>query len=160
VIEDERKYKKRFFSNLKRSQLVTERAEQLRQVLEKLYAKYNRAEFIPPDPLQFLYKYPDSGDREIAGFLSAALAYGRVEQIERSLTDLFCRIGESPYAFVRSFGKAERERLNGFKHRFTTGRDIADLLELLRGVLGEKGTIENHFLQGYDAEDGNIILAL
>jgi uncharacterized protein (TIGR02757 family) len=139
---------------------VTKRIEQFRQALERLYAKYNRAEFIPPDPLQFLYKYSDSGDREIAGFLSAALAYGRVEQIERSLTNLFSRMGESPYAFVRNFSEAGRERLNGFKHRFTTGQDIVDLLELLREVLDEKGTIENHFLHGYSEKDHNIILAL
>jgi uncharacterized protein (TIGR02757 family) len=61
---------------------------------------------------------------------------------------------------VRNFDKAERERLNGFKHRFTAGRDIADLLELLRDVLDEKGSIENHFLQGYGEKDENIILAL
>ena len=139
---------------------MTERVEQLRQALERLYAKYNRAEFIPPDPLQFLYKYSDPGDREIAGFLSAALAYGRVGQIERSLTNLFSRMGESPYAFVTNFDRSKRERLNGFKHRFTTGRDIADLLELLREVLDEKGSIENYFLQGYGEKDHNIILAL
>ena len=139
---------------------MTERIEQLTEVLERLYAKYNRSELIPPDPLQFVYKYSDPGDREIAGFLSAALAYGRVGQIERSLTDLLSRMGESPYAFVRDFGKAERERLNGFKHRFTADRDIADLLELLREVLDEQGSIENYFLQGYDQKDENIVLAL
>ena len=139
---------------------MTERIKQLREVLERLYAKYNRPEFIPPDPLQFLYKYSDSGDREIAGFLSAALAYGRVAQIEKSLTSLFSRIGKSPYAFVRNFGKAERERLNGFKHRFTTGRDIADLLELLKEVLDDKGSIEDYFLHGYSEKDQNIISAL
>ena len=139
---------------------MTERIDQLTEVLERLYTKYNRPGFIPPDPLQFLYKYSDSGDREIAGFLSAALAYGRVGQIERSLTDLFSRMGESPYAFVKNFGKAEQERLNGFKHRFTAGRDIADLLELLRDVLDEKGTIENYFLCGYGEKDENTIRAL
>ncbi len=139
---------------------MTERVEQLRQALERLYAKYNRPEFIPPDPLQFLYKYSDPGDREIAGFLSAALAYGRVEQIERSLTNLFSRMGESPYAFVTNFDRSKRERLNGFKHRFTTGRDIADLLELLREVLDEKSSIEDYFLHGYSEKDQNIISAL
>jgi uncharacterized protein (TIGR02757 family) len=134
--------------------------EQLRDVLEKLYTKYNHPEFIPPDPLQFLYKYSNPADREVVGLLSAELAYGRVEQIEKSLNDLFGRMGTSPYAFVRNFGEAERESLSSFRHRFTSGQDISDLLLILREVLEEKGCIENHFLLGYKDTEQNIIPAL
>jgi len=133
---------------------------QLPQVLEKLYDKYNHRRFIPPDPLQFLYRYSDFADREVVGFLSAALAYGRVEQIEKSLDSLFARMGKSPSAFVRDFGKAERERLSSFKHRFTTGQDISDLLEVLKQVLNDQGSIEAYFLRGYRQTDRNIIPAL
>jgi len=134
--------------------------EQLRKVLEKLYARYNRWRFIPPDPLQFLYRYSDSADREIVGFLSAALAYGRVEQIEKSLDNLFARMGKSPSAFVRDFGKVERESLKSFKHRFTTGQEISDLLEILKHILDDQGSIEAYFLRGYRQTDRNIIPAL
>lgn len=133
---------------------------QIRDVLERLYGKYNHRTFIKPDPLQFVYRYSDPADMEIAGFLSAGLAYGRVQQIEKSLTELFGRMGESPYAFVKGFGKAERKRLQDFKHRFTTGQDISDLLNLLQSVLSEFGGIEEFFIQGYDAGDENIIAAL
>ncbi len=137
-----------------------EQIERLKEVLENLYAKYNRPEFIPPDPLQFLYKYSNPADREIVGLLSAELAYGRVEQIEKSLNNLFGRMGESPYAFVRNFSQAEREGLKDFKHRFTSGSDISDLLQVLQEVLDEKGCIENFFLLGYKDTDDNIISAL
>jgi uncharacterized protein (TIGR02757 family) len=133
---------------------------QIRDVLERLYGKYNHRTFIKPDPLQFVYKYSNPGDMEIAGFLAAELAYGRVQQIEKSLNDLFGRLGESPYAFVKGFGKAERKRLQDFKHRFTTGRNISDLLELLQSVLNGFGSIEKFFLQGYNPGDENIISAL
>ncbi|UCC22311.1 MAG: TIGR02757 family protein [Planctomycetota bacterium] len=133
---------------------------QIRDVLESLYGRYNHRTFIKPDPLQFVYRYSDPADKEIAGFLSAGLAYGRVEQIEKSLTELFGRMGESPYAFVRGFGKSERKKLQGFKHRFTTGRDIADLLALLKNVLAEFGSIEIFFARGYNSTDKNIIAAL
>jgi len=137
-----------------------ERIEQLKEVLEKLYAKYNHFEFIPPDPLQFLYKYSNPADKEVVGFLSAALAYGRVEQIEKSLTSLFGLMGPSPYAFVREFDEIKREKLSTFKHRFTTGQDISDLLYVLREVFEDKGCIENYFLLGYSETDRNIIPAL
>ena len=58
-------------------------------MLDALYEKYNHREFIGDDPLQFVYKYSDRADMEIAGFLSSALAYGRVQQISKSLEKLF-----------------------------------------------------------------------
>ena len=46
----------------------------LKNVLEKLYVKYNRRELIWPDPLQFVYGYSARGDMEIAALLAAVLA--------------------------------------------------------------------------------------
>lgn len=135
-------------------------AVMIKDTLERLYEKYNHSELIKPDPLQFVYRYSKPADMEIAAFLATSLAYGRVEQIEKSLNDLFGRMGESPYEFVRDFDVSERERLSSFKHRFTTGEDICDLLELLREVLGQFGSIEQYFAQGYNPEDANILGAL
>lgn len=122
----------------------------LKDILERLYAKYNHKRFIPPDPLQFVYKYDEVSDMEIAGLLAAVLAYGRVGQIEKSVTKLLKFMGNSPYKFVMNFNSNSRDTLRGFKHRFTTGDDISDLLGLLKGVLGEYGCIEQFFLAGYD----------
>jgi uncharacterized protein (TIGR02757 family) len=136
------------------------RITQIRDCLEKLYTRYNRREFIGSDPLQFVYEYSNPADMEVVALLAADLAYGRVQQIQKSLTDLLGRMGKSPYAFVRDFGKAGRKILADFKHRFTTGRDISDLLQLLRKVFEQSGTIEKHFLLGYNKDDENIIPAL
>ncbi len=140
--------------------LVSERRKKIKGILEKLYVKYNRCDLIKPDPLQFVYQFSNRGDMELVGFLAASLAYGRVEQTEKSLNELFVCMGKSPYAFVKAFGKADRDRLKDFKHRFTTGEDIADLLEVLKEVLEGYGSIEEYFLRGYHASDENIIPAL
>ncbi|MDT8304045.1 MAG: TIGR02757 family protein [Sedimentisphaerales bacterium] len=132
----------------------------IKSVLDKLYKKYNHRDLIKPDPLQFVYRYDNPSDREIVALLSADLAYGRVEQIQKSLTNLFERMGKSPYEFVRGFGKAERKKLNGFKHRFNTDQDISDLLMLLRKVLNQYTSIEAFFVQGYNPDDINIIPTL
>jgi uncharacterized protein (TIGR02757 family) len=133
---------------------------QIKNVLEKLYDRYNHNEFIKSDPLQFVYHYSKPADMEVAGLLAASLAYGRVQQIEKNLNDLFGRMGTSPYAFVMNFDKARRQKLNSFKHRFTTGRDISDLLSVLKKVLRQKGSIEKHFSSGYNKGDENILPAL
>ncbi len=139
---------------------MNKRTCQIKDVLEKLYAKYSHRRFIKSDPLQFLYQYSNRKDMEIAAFLAADLAYGRVGQIEKSLTDLLGRMGDSPYEFVLNFDSKKRSSLKNFKHRFTTGEDISDLLMLLKTVLRQYGSIEKFFVRGYDPNDKNIIPAL
>jgi len=144
----------------KRGSLADGRSARVKPVLERLYEKYNHRGLVKTDPLQFVYRYSGRADREIAGLLAAALAYGRVQQIEKSLNRLFEYMGESPFAFVRDFDTRKRAQLGDFKHRFTTGDDISDLLELLRAVLEEFGSLEKYFAQGYSTGDATIIPAL
>ncbi len=132
----------------------------IKNVLEKLYKKYNHRDLIKPDPLQFVYQYDKPSDREIIAFLSAALAYGRVEQIQKSLTNLLEHMGDSPYEFVRDFGKTEQKKLRGFKHRFNTGQDISDLLMCFKKVLNRHSSIEEFFVQGFNPGERNIISGL
>ena len=144
----------------KSSHLSVERLAEIRNVLEKLYVKYNHRRLVKPDPLQFLYRYSEPADVEIVALLASALAYGRVQQIEKSLSRLFEHMGGSPCTFVREFDLRKRAKLKDFKHRFTAGDDISDLLELLRDVCERFGSIEQFFVQGLDADDTNIIPAL
>ena len=140
--------------------LLNARTAQIKAVLDGLYEKYNHRRLIWPDPLQFVYNYRNRADMEIAAFLSAALAYGRVAQIEKSLAELFSFMGNSPSGFVLKFSAAGRKKLKNFRHRFTGGDDISDLLELLQIVLKKFGSIETFFTLGYNSGDENIIPAL
>ncbi|MDI9430428.1 MAG: TIGR02757 family protein [Planctomycetota bacterium] len=136
------------------------RAGVLAEILERVHARYNHRRFIGADPLQFAYRFDRPQDAEVACFLAAALAYGRVQQIQGSLNDLFARMDCRPYDFVTSFSPSRRSRLAGFKHRFTTGEDVADLLALLRPVLRRYGSIEAFFVDGYDPSESNVLSAL
>jgi uncharacterized protein (TIGR02757 family) len=69
-------------------------------------------------------------------------------------------MGTSPFEFVLNFDEQKRRKLKNFKHRFTSGEDISDLLELLKKVLNQYGSIEEFFVQGYNQGDKNIIPAL
>jgi uncharacterized protein (TIGR02757 family) len=139
---------------------VDKQSAVIKDILERLYNKYNHHNLIKPDPLQFVYRYSEPSDMEIVAFLSAGLAYGRVEQIQKSLNNLFERMGKSPYAFVKSFSKPEQKKLKGFKHRFTSGRDISDLLILFKKILNRHNSIEEFFVNGHNPNDINIIPAL
>jgi len=128
-----------------------------RNVLERLYRLYNRRELVGTDPLEFVYRYSDPADMEIVALLSADLAYGRVRQIQKSLTDLLGRMGDSPYEFVRTFDSRKRAKLKDFRHRFTSGADIADLLSLLKTLLDRHRSIEKFFMTFYDPAEPHIV---
>jgi uncharacterized protein (TIGR02757 family) len=69
-------------------------------------------------------------------------------------------MGKSPSDFVLNFDSHKRSQLRDFKHRFTAGDDISDLLELLGDVYDRFGSIEKFFAHGHSTEDVNIIPAL
>jgi len=141
---------------LMRQELV----ETTRDILETLYAKYNHRHLIKPDPLQFVYCYSSGADMEIVALLASCLAYGRVRQIGKDLAELFSRIGPSPCEFVMSFDKNSRRKLDGFKHRFNCGDDIATLMAALRLIFEQYASLEEFFLEGYDDTADSVAGAL
>ena len=132
----------------------------VRSLLERLYAKYHHRIFVPPDPLQFVYRFTDRRDMEIVAFLASALAYGRVRQIQRSLTQLLDRMDHAPFEFTSRFGDSGRAKLRSFKHRFTMGDDLSDLLALFRRVFDGYGSLESFFVLGHRDEDVTVLSAL
>lgn len=139
---------------------MNKRVPEMRCALDRLYERYNHRELVRPDPLQFVYHYAKPADMEIAAFLAAALAYGRVRQIEERLTDLLGRMGDSPFEFVANFDQKNRRTLKDFRHRFTTGEDLSDLLTLFRIVIDRCGSIEKFFVLDHNPGDRNIVPAL
>jgi uncharacterized protein (TIGR02757 family) len=133
----------------------------LRCALDDLYERYNRRQFVHPDPLEFLYLYDDPRDREIVAVIAASLAYGRVAQILRSVRDLLERMGPFPYVFLeRTSPRDLPEVLTGFRHRWTTGRQVADLLAGIRRVIDRYGSLGRYLSGGLHSEHDTILPAL
>ncbi len=117
--------------------------------LEALYRRYNHRCFVRPDPLQFLYDYPSIRDREVVALVASSLAYGRVAQILGSVFRVLELLGPSPHAFLMACRRAQlRSALSGFRHRFSSGAEVADLLWAARRVLRDAGTLEACFAGG------------
>jgi Fur family ferric uptake transcriptional regulator len=97
--------------------------------LEELYHKYNRREFVHPDPLEFLYNFENPADREIVALVASSLAYGQVCQILKSVSRILEKMPE-PKEFLLSSGHDDlRSAFKGFKHRFTSGDEMASMLK-------------------------------
>ncbi|WP_027358750.1 TIGR02757 family protein [Desulforegula conservatrix] len=122
--------------------------KKLKEKLEELYLKYNRREFVHPDPLEFLYNYDKPEDREIAALFASSLAYGRVEQILKTVERIMTIMGKNPFDYICS-GSKDRfgKDFEGIVHRFATGVKIAALATGASGMLSEYGSLEACFMK-------------
>ncbi len=133
----------------------------MRVFFQEIYERYHRAEYISPDPLEFLYLYEDPLDREIVGMIASSLAYGRVAQILKSVASVLKAMGPSPRGFLEEASETSvREAFRGFKHRFTTDRELADLLLGIRDVIRKHGSLQACFLAGISPRDEDVLPAL
>ena len=124
--------------------------------LERLYASFNH-ERSATDPIELVRPYADSRDREIAGFIAAALAFGNVAAVMQSVGAVLERMGPSPAGYVGAFDPGrDARRFAGFVHRWTRGADIVALLWVLRQMLDRSGSIEGFFAEGDPAGEGDI----
>jgi uncharacterized protein (TIGR02757 family) len=133
----------------------------IKRKLENLYLRYNQHQYVHPDPIEFLYLYSDVKDREIVGLIASSLAYGRVKQILKSVSYVLNIMTPSPYLFLKNSTHASlRKTFNNFTHRFANGDHLAALLEGIKNVMAQYGSLNECFLRGVSAEDMTLVPAL
>ncbi|MBL8027221.1 MAG: TIGR02757 family protein [Fibrobacteres bacterium] len=119
-----------------------------------LYKRYHRECFIADDPLIVVKKFKTAEDIETAAFYAALLSYGRVEQIIKSLNNLFDKMEWKPALFAKTNTYASSlKALDGFKHRFNNAVDMALLTAALNSLYKEHGTLEAAFMAGLENDD-------
>ncbi|MCC7137019.1 MAG: TIGR02757 family protein [Planctomycetes bacterium] len=116
-------------------------AAALRSALDALVARYDRR-WLDSDPLRWPRGYARARDRELVAVVSALLAYGRVASIHRAVAEVLARLGPHPAdALAPSRRAALDARLDGFRHRFTAGPDVAWLLRGVAAAWDEAGSL-------------------
>ena len=132
----------------------------LKPVLDQLYADFNHADSAT-DPIQIVRRFRRDDDREIVGFIAAALAFGRVSSVLQSIERVLAVIGPAPAAYVRRFDpERDGPSFAGIVHRWTREADIVAMLWLLRQMLDRAGSVEGFFLEGWDAAADDLATAL
>jgi len=113
----------------------------LKACLDRLTADYN-ARFLDSDPVGLVHHYDVPCDIETAGFIVAALAFGNAEQIQKNAAAALVCAGDSPARFaVELTPQKALNMFRGFKHRWTTGNDIAFLFHVLGRIIEEEGSL-------------------
>jgi len=123
-------------------------AQDLKDYLEEKYLQFNNPSFIECDPISIPHGFTDNRDREIAGFLTAAIAWGRRDLILRSSRKMMDLMGNSPYDFLMNSGKNDIENISGFVHRTFNSGDFVAFLLALRHVYSIYGSMEDAITEG------------
>ena len=90
---------------------------ELKDFLDIKVEQYNNIKFIESDPIQIPHQFSKKEDIEIAGFLTATIAWGNRKSIINNANKMMHLLEQSPYDFVVNHSKKDLENLKTFVHR-------------------------------------------
>lgn len=125
--------------------------EEVRKLLDKAVGLYNHVDFIENDPIQIPHRFSRKEDIEIAGFLSASIAWGQRKSIIKNANFLMDLIDNSPYQFLME--EKEFVRFNRFVHRTFNGIDCLFFLNSLKNIYQNYGGLEQVFTDGFQKNE-------
>lgn len=131
----------------------------IKDFLDQKVHQYNRPEFIETDPIQIPKQFSLKEDMEIAGFLSAVIAWGNRKSIIVNSLKMMNLMGNSPYDFVMSHTEKDLERLQNFVHRTFNGQDLEQFVISLKNIYKNYGGLENAFFQSMEEENMQLAIS-
>ena len=123
-------------------------AGEMKLFLEEKYLQYNNSAFIECDPISIPHGFTKRTDREISGFLTASIAWGRRDLILRSSRNMMELMDNEPYEFTMHASNKEISGASGFVHRTFNGTDFICFIKGLRDIFSAYGSMEEVILEG------------
>ena len=118
---------------------------QLKEFLDIKVSQYNNSKFIESDPIQIPHKFNKKEDIEIAGFLTATIAWGNRKSIINNANRLMALLDNSPFDFIRNHQETDLEKLQPFVHRTFNGNDCIQFIKSLQHIYSNHNGLENLF---------------
>ena len=118
---------------------------ELKDFLDQKVLQYNTLDFIESDPVQIPHLFSQKEDIEIAGFLSATIAWGNRKMIIKNAHRMMDLMGNAPYDFVMSHTEIDLETLESFVHRTFNGGDFSTFIRSLKHIYENHGGLEAVF---------------
>jgi uncharacterized protein (TIGR02757 family) len=118
---------------------------ELKEFLDEKVIQYNTLDFIESDPVQIPHLFSRKEDIEIAGFLSATIAWGDRTMIIKNSYKMIDLLGNAPYDFVMSHSENDLLRLETFVHRTFNGQDFSSFIKSLHNIYQNHDSLEAVF---------------
>ena len=97
--------------------MPTEHLFQLKELLDSKVELYERPDFIAPDPISVPHRFSRRQDIEVAGLLTATIAWGNRKAIVAKAHQMLDRLGAEPFDFVMSASPGQIDSLASFVYR-------------------------------------------
>lgn len=107
---------------------------ELKAFLEEKYLEYNCQQFITSDPIQIPKEFEEAEDIEIAGFITATIAWGQRKTIINNMHGLLRRMDYRPFDFITHAEKSDLGAFRSFKHRTFNGEDCIFFIRSLQNI--------------------------
>jgi len=127
----------------------------LKELLDTKARQYNNLQFIGTDPISIPHLFTKNEDIEIAGFLSAVIAWGQRPTILKNAHSLVEWMDFSPHDFILSFTEKDLKPFKKFVHRTFNGEDCEFFLWSLKNIYQNYQTLENAFTLGFSLSESN-----
>ncbi|MFI3294846.1 MAG: TIGR02757 family protein [Rikenellaceae bacterium] len=126
-----------------------ESLSEVKEYLDELFYRYNRADFIEHDPISVPHLFERDEDIEIAGFLSSTIAWGNRKMIVRNAHRMMNIMGQAPFEFVMNATDGDLDDLQGFVHRTFNHIDLRYFVLALRRIYLNHGGLGGFFGDRY-----------
>jgi uncharacterized protein (TIGR02757 family) len=114
----------------------------LKDFLDSKVVQYNNPKFIESDPIQVPHLFSKKEDIEIAGFLTATIAWGNRKSIIKNAKQILLLLDNSPYDFVINHQEKDLEQLLPFVHRTFNGNDLIQFIKSLKHIYTNHNGLE------------------
>ncbi len=124
--------------------------------LDELVNQYENFDFITNDPIQIPHKYKDEEDITISAFVTSCFAYGNRKVFIKKLNELFGRINNQPFEYVKNFDPII---LKDFSYRFSKDIDVICFFEKLHNLY-KRSNLKNLFKENYNNDIQSMLQAV
>ena len=118
---------------------------EIKEFLDSKVVQYNNPKFIESDPIQIPHQFSRKEDIEIAGFLTATIAWGNRKSIITNARRMMELLDNSPFDFVINNQEQDLKPLLSFVHRTFNGEDLIQFVESLQHIYKHHNGLEALF---------------
>jgi uncharacterized protein (TIGR02757 family) len=114
-------------------------------LLDQLLLRYENSAFIASDPIQVPHLFTDTKDREVAGLLTATIAWGQRKTIIQNAQKLMQYMDNSPHDFIINHQPADLRIFQRFVHRTFNAVDCCGFMAGLQKIYQNYQSLEEVF---------------
>ncbi len=134
-----------------------QKREEVKIILDKAFRQYASDVFVTDDPIQIPHRFTRREDIEIAGFLTATIAWGNRKSIIKNATRIMDIMENNPYEFLMTHN--HEVELHNFCHRTFNASDLQFFFSSLKNIYKNHGGLEKVFSDGYH-QSGSVMEAI